>query len=299
MADLFSRVLLDASFEGLTFPVSECSTDGGHDAVEHVAYRRRGADIEPTGLKAYRGTLTVPLLNGLGTYGNDLFPGRWRDLTQKFETTPIGTLYHPTRGSFTALIQSWPEKASPSVRNGVTLEVHWVEHNGESLILLSSADAAAANAPANAQRQAAEADTATAAVTPAGTFVPLEARFADALAYLDLATRSYAQVTATVADLVSLVNGNLALPALAPASAHAAVIALEALRATTYRLVDHYLGTAARPRSYTVPRTMALWQVAQEVYGDASRVGLLAAANAVPDPLFVPAGRVLTVPPAG
>lgn len=34
------------------------------------------------------------------------------------------------------------------------------------------------------------------------------------------------------------------------------------------------------------------------VYGDASKTSLLFAANAIPDPLFVPSGRVLKILPA-
>jgi hypothetical protein len=49
-------------------------------------------------------------------------------------------------------------------------------------------------------------------------------------------------------------------------------------------------------RYYTVPAGMALFEVAQLVYGDASRVGVLLGANSVSDPLLLAPGRVILVP---
>lgn len=296
MADLFGTTLLEAAYEGVVFPVADASTEGGHDAVEHVAYRRRGADIEPTGMKPYRGTLSVPLVNGLQGYGT-LFPDRYFDLLSKFEGTPLGQLSHPTKGTFRALIASWPEKALPGVRNGVMLEVHWVEHRGETAVLLADdAGATPRDTPTAATQQAAAADAAMAAVSPAVSYTALTGTFATWLAYLDSALRTVAEVDGAVAALLAPINANLALAGFATANAHYAVAALEGLRATVYQLQLRYLGTAARPRLYTVPTAQPIWQLAQTLYGDASKAALLMNVNNLIDPSFVPAGRVLVVP---
>lgn len=51
MADVLAN-LAEAAYEGRTFPVQNAPTQGGNDVAEHTAYLRRGADVEPTGLKA-------------------------------------------------------------------------------------------------------------------------------------------------------------------------------------------------------------------------------------------------------
>ena len=43
--------LAEATYEGVPFPVSTLSVEGGHDFAEHTAYLRRGADMEPCGQK--------------------------------------------------------------------------------------------------------------------------------------------------------------------------------------------------------------------------------------------------------
>jgi prophage DNA circulation protein len=65
-----------------------------------------------------------------------------------------------------------------------------------------------------------------------------------------------------------------------------------------YDLRSRYAPTMVQARFFTVPETMALWQVARLVYGDASLTTLLRAANAISDPLAVAAGTVLTILPA-
>ena len=83
-ADAATRVTMDALcrprrslLRGRTFPVQNAPAQGGNDVAEHVAYLRRGADVEPTGLKAYRGTFTIPLINTprLEAIYGQLFPG--------------------------------------------------------------------------------------------------------------------------------------------------------------------------------------------------------------------------------
>ena len=116
-------VIPEASYRGILFPVESADVDGGTDFVEHTAYRRRGADMEPAGLKAYKGSLTIPLLNTgplVQRYGT-LWPDLRADLVQMFSDNPIGTLIHPTWGSLEVAILSWSTKDSPDLRNGQRL----------------------------------------------------------------------------------------------------------------------------------------------------------------------------------
>lgn len=128
MPDAFRSNLLEADFEGVSFPVRHCTVDGGHDFVEHEAYLRRGADMEHTGQKAYRGTLEALFLNGLAGYPA-LFPGRWREFVRAVEQNPIGQLVHPTHGLITAAITGWTLAADPDQRSGHVVMITWVEHD--------------------------------------------------------------------------------------------------------------------------------------------------------------------------
>lgn len=299
MADEFSTLIADASFEGILFPVETASTDSGHDAAEHTAYRRRGADIEPTGRQADRGTLTIPLVNtpALAARYGTLFPDLYRTLRALFEEVPIGELLHPTRGTFQALIKSWHEELSPDSRSGTVLKVDWVEHNASALAQTAPDGGPPSDTTANASELASVADAKMAAV-PSSGYTPVAPTFNTQLAILDGPGLTFADVGACFRVLFGAVDANLALATLATAAAYEARSALENLRAAVVAMQSRYQPQRDRVRLFTVPQTMALWQVAQIVYGDASLDGLILAANAIEDALFVPAGRVLTILPS-
>ena len=296
MADELATNLSEASFEGTRFPVESATTESGHDAAEHAAYRRRGVDIEPTGRQADRGTLIIPCVNAaalVARYG-EMFPTLYATLRALFDETPIGQLVHPTRGSFRALIKSWHEELSPTDRSGTRLRVEWVEHNGEALVDVGADGAAPTDTTATAEALATEADGLGAGVEG---WAPLAPVYEEQLAFLEGDARSWAEIGAAFRVLNAALEAALALPALAEAANYLLLASVESLRATTQQLEALFLPAPSSVRLFTVPQTMALWQVAQLVYGDASRDTLLAAANAIPDPLFVAAGTVLTVLP--
>lgn len=298
MADELST-LADAAYEGILFPVESAPTDSGHDAAEHTAYGRRGADIEPCGRQADRGTMTIPFINTpalVARYGV-LFPDLYRTVRALFEDLPIGRLMHPTRGEFRALIKSWHEELSADSRSGVTVRVEWVENNASVSVSLDSDGTPVADPATTVASNAATADVEMAKALPAGGYVPVKDGVDSELTYLQSASRTFAEVGSALRTMLDLANANLALEVLQAAAAFDAVNALEALRASIYALQAVYQPRAAEARTYTLTETMAAWQVAQIVYGDASRDGLLLAANAIPDPLSIGAGTVLTILP--
>jgi prophage DNA circulation protein len=294
VADALRESLIEASFEGIAFPTGKLSTEGGHDSVEHTAYRRNGADVEPTGVRAKRGTIEALFLNGIGA--GTIYPARLQQLLNAIERTPLGRLQHPTEGLLTAHVKTWRRDTDPQQRGGEVLELQWVEHNASvsRLATFASPASAPADSPTAVTARASAADAAGTTLTG---YAPTAATIAAQLAYLDAATRSYAQTRAALDAMQLVVTRNLALASLAVATAHPAVAALEALRASVYALRSRYLPDPSRVRSYTVPRTQPLWQLALHLYGDATRTDLLLRANAIHDPLFVRAGTVLTVPP--
>jgi prophage DNA circulation protein len=297
--DFAGRTLAPAAYESVRFPAADCHTEGGHDAAEHQALRRDGSSWEPTGRKAYRGTIVAPMVDGLASYPNAA-SAIYFDLISKFEGTPIGTLSHPTKGTFSALISGWSEVLAPGNRSGVVLTIQWAEHNAGAGILLGAENDPARDTGTLATRQATAADAAMAAYSPAGGYTPVSPVFATQLAVLDAATRTTASTESAIATMLAAVDGNLALPLFAPATAYPAVYALVQLRATTYRLRDRYLGAAGRVRRIRVGRTIAAWEVSRQVYGDATKGDVILAANpaAMADPAAIPEGTLLTIPAA-
>ena len=149
--------LPDAEYNGIRFPVERAEWQGGNDLVEHTAYRRPGADIEPTGRKPYRGSFVIPLINTpalVARYGQ-LFPGLRYDLVTAFEDRPIATLWHPTLGQLVAAIGDVSETASAEDRGGVRLTVQWVEHDA-SVALARGPDSPAPDAAQQGVTQRAE-----------------------------------------------------------------------------------------------------------------------------------------------
>lgn len=293
MADLFGQVLQEASYEGFEFPVSEFEVDEGHDAVERSAYGRAGADIEPTGLRPKRGSFKIPLINDIDP---EFFPNRYTELVRTFELTPIGRLTHPTKGTFQAHISSWKESASAEVRNGLFLEVQWVEHNASATEIISFTNAVPQDTPTSAEQRAEDADAAMTA-TGSTSYTPTAPVVTDALDYLESATRTVSEINASIRGVLDVIDGNLALSDFAPASANAAILALGALKSSILGLQSRYLPDQSRTRIYTVPAEMSVWEVALDAYGDGSLGSLITSANSIPDPLFIAPGTVLTILP--
>jgi prophage DNA circulation protein len=305
VADILATVFLDAEYAApsgsprVRFPVQQAQASGGHDAAEHVAYRRPGADVEWTGLKAYQGSLTIPLLDvtKLNTRYGRMVPDVRQRLISTFESNPIGLLTHPFRGVFLALMSNWRESMDPENRGGTILEVDWVEHTPSSgdFVAESRLPAAAQDAPTAATTADAAADalpggrpSGYAAMGPAVT-----------LALTTLGTTpAFGATVVAFRDLFAAVTANQALPALLAVSGAAALLAQERLRAALYVARESLLPGLADVRTYVVPRTAPLWQIAVDVYQSAALTSLLFAANAVRDPSAVPAGTVLTILPS-
>lgn len=296
MADALSE-LAEAVYEGVRFPVEVAPTQGGNDFAEHTAYLRRGADMEPTGLRAYKGTLSIPLINTgtlVARYG-ELFPGLRFDLLNTFQTTPRGQLSHPTFGVLTVAITDWSERLTPDQRNGVMLDVSWVEHNGSASLLVGTDGQTPANTPTTVSEAATDADAKMAAV--GSGYTPVKDTIDEQLVYLGEASRSYSEVADAFRKMLAPVDANIALPLFSAASAHAATVSLLNLRAALFDFRSRYAPVLTQVRYYTVPVPMAVWEIAVAVYGDASKDGLIYAANSFSDPLLVNAGRVLTILP--
>jgi len=318
-ADLFTDTLATASFGGVSFPVSSAKTPGGNDSAKHKSYGRRGADIEPLGQQEYSGTLSIPFINDLaGWEGVTLFPDRYLEFIAKVEASPIATLQHPSKGSFTAHADSWPEILVPETRNGVMIEFGWTEHNGEASTSLDFGNATQQNTPQAATQQAAAADAAITTVSLGGSsaaaasvsiassatsarlvggLVPVSPGVVGALAFLEASPRSPGEILGAITAMLGPIQSNLASGALATPSAYPAVAALEQLQSTVYQLRERYMAGFSSARFYTTTMDMPAWQVAQVMYGDAGKVTKLLSSNQIGDPLLIPSGTQLLIVP--
>lgn len=290
--------LPEAEYRGIRFPVESSDMEGGNDFVEHTAYRRRGADMEPAGIKAYRGSLTIPLINTgplVARYGT-LWPDLRSDLIAEFEAHPIGTLVHPTWGTLEIAVQSWSASDAPEMRNGQRLKVTFEEHNA-SLASLVGLDGAVTTDPTTTVQT--QAQTADALGALFAGYTPMEPDITATLNVLESQTLlAQSQVAAALTTMQGLVTSRLALPSLAAATAHDVVVALLAVRVAVQGYAARYAPGIVGVRYFVVPAEMSVADIAQRLYGDLSKTSLIYAANSFVDPLLVTPGTVVTVLPA-
>lgn len=302
MADALAR-LTGASFNGIRFPVETAKVDGGNGFAEHTAYRRPGADMEPTGRDPYKGTLAIPCINNATLereYGV-LFPDLLQRLIAEFEASPIGNLVHPTLGSFPAAIQTWSQELDPTTRNGVKLNVSFTEHNGSVSIAVNTSASTAVTNTDTVYTSAVAADTAAAVKAAEGApvtgYTPMADTVSTVLDDIDESVENYSTVASLFRDLVSTVTERLDLPALLDAANYTVNRAVQDTLNAAYALQAAYGVGSPRQSIFTVPRVMSISDVAQTVYGNANLTAAILASNAIVSPLRIPAGTRLVILP--
>lgn len=296
MADVLST-LQEASFDGMEFPVETVEVNGGNDLAEFSAFRRPGVDVQPTGRKAWRGTLVIPCINTpllVAKYGT-LFPNLAYALVDRFTAKPIATLTLPTFGNLTAAVGGITHTSSADDRGGVRLRVEFIEHNATAPLLFADT---ASGAPVDASSSVPLlASTADAAGAPLPGYTPTASTVSAQQAYLDQAPRTASQTDGAFRKMLAPVEANLSLPAMTTLAARDAFVAALNLRAGIIALRNAVVPSAQTRSRYTVPRTMAVWEIALAVYGDASQVQTILSANTFTDATAIRAGTVVSVLP--
>jgi hypothetical protein len=288
--------LAEASYEGVTFPLQDAPVEGGNDFAEHTAYRRSGADMEPTGWRAYSGALTIPCINTAGLvsrYGK-LWPDKSNDLISLFREKPRGTLVHPLLGTLTVAVMDVSQSGDVGVRNGVTLVVKWKEHNASLALLVGSDGVLTTDPTTTITTKATEADAAGAGLVG---YTPLASVVDTQTTYLEAAPRGYSDVQSAFRAMLAPLELNLSLASVQSSNGYDAQVALLNLRVALLSYRARFLPGQSSLRYYTVPVEMTVADVSRVVYGNLSGMALLFAANTFVDPLSVAPGRVLTVLP--
>ena len=296
MVDSLSR-LQEASFDGMEFPVETVEVNGGNDLAEFSAFRRPGVDVQPTGRKAWRGTLVIPCINTaslVARYGV-LFPNLAYNLVDRFTSKPIATLTLPTFGNLTAAVGAITHTSSADDRGGVRLRVEFIEHNATAALLFADT---ASGAPVDASSSVPLlASTADAAGAPLSGYTPTAATISAQQTFLDQASRTASQTDGAFRKMLAPVEANISLPSMATLSSRDAFVAALNLRAGIIALRNAVVPSAQTRSRYTVPRTMAVWEIALAVYGDASQVQTILSANTFTDATAIRAGTVVSVLP--
>lgn len=298
--DEFGRRLLLGRYEGVPLTIVDADSEGGHDLVEHTAYNKDGAELEPAGRKADRGKFEVAVLNGIGDEGD--WKERYVEIIRTFSSTPIGQLVHPTHGIFDAGLARWRVRASPEIRSGVYIDVEWIEHNatieiGDNTFVVSDEDS-----PSSAVAQSSIADDLGASTNSSGfrvapNYTEVSSTIQAQLDFIESQQRTRSEILAAFRTMTDAVDSRLALTDLNSASNHEITVALETLRAQVFSLRSRYFPSFALESLFIVPVEMAVWEVSALVYGDASLSNLIMTNNSISDPFFVRAGTTLRILP--
>lgn len=287
--------LLELEYEGLKLPCSEWSHKGGHEFADHRAYLRPGAYQEPLGRSPYTGSFKCPMYNAPDLerdYGQ-LFPLLCERIRGRFEERPRGRLVHPVLGALQVAITSWSFIGNSDARNGQELTFEWAEHTDSIAQVIDAADGTVQGV----QAQAARVDAAVAAVDP--TAPALSPTITAQLAQATSPRAGYGETATGFQTMLASVDSLRTRASLAVAQASEAQMELERLRARIDEVRAQFVSTEPA-RTFTTPRTMALHEVAAEVYGVVSTIAmtqLQLANNAVlSNPLAIPSGTVLRIP---
>lgn len=117
------------------------------------------------------------------------------------------------------------------------------------------------------------------------------------LTFIEEDNRTPAEINAAFRTILDVVEENITFCEDIGIDAHDALVSCEATRASVLALRARYFRGYERGRYIKVPSPMSMWEFAQYVYGDATKVTFLYLVNSVPDVTDLPVGRELFVLP--
>ena len=285
-----------AAFDGIEFPATESTQEGGRRVTVHEAWRRAGSENVDGGRKSYTGSLTAMMLNGF-TGWPELFPDRAAGLILRFETGADGELRHPSLGNFTATVTDWTIRTDARIRNGIAIEFRWIEQRASTVGLVgANPGTPAVDARADMIFTADEADKALALAGASGT-TPIAAPAREATGALASAP-SYGDIGARLGAVSAAVGVNAsALARVTPTAANAVTLhmaraSLVAVTVSVERMRAMLLSDPVRETFVTVDRVMTVAELSLAHYGTPSRARDIRAANALATDDIMPGTRV-------
>lgn len=295
-ADAFPK----AAFDGIEFFYSEVSVKGGARHALHEFPHAAGAEIEKMGRKPYTITFHAQMHDvpdsDLAREYPDLYPTRLRQLRERFEVELTSDLVVPTVGTIKAMAINWTQRFDAKTPSGESFDLEFIEDQESAtltdVVVELGGTPAILEANDTAQALAAIADFKKQATL--GFFQQLNdlvTAFEGIAGQADAFSNLVAGKLEGIANLISTADSTL--EELQNPVNHQVVNALKDLWLAARETADNIIETRQSVRQYTVPRVMAIGQVAAEIYGDAQRGVEILQLNAIDDAFAIPAGTVL------
>lgn len=284
-----AKATVPAAYEGVSFPCTDLTVRWGHDGVSFQGYRQDGAVKESTGRRARVFTMKVPLREGIRWTGTPLWPDTYNDLRRAL-LRPEGLFMHPLYGVVTAHVDDVQETASGTQGSGVDLEITFSEQSDTAQVMTLTI-ASSSTPSVAAVTSAEEADTIAASLS---WNERIATTVQSKLDYLEAATRSHNEAVATLDNLITSLNVQIAGTAQRAVEAHDYRRAVGRTINALYAYRDEYLDVVVEQR-LVVPETMSIAMVSSLAYGTPRRGAEIAAKNRIADPTRILAGTELVV----
>ena len=279
-SDDFGSRHLEASYEDIEFPTDDVEVQGGHDFAAHSMYGQDGVDHEHTGGKPNSGMIRALLFNDIG-YG-DIWPSRFYSLVRKMQSKPIGKLIHPIYGEMRVAILDWTVKSSAKIRSGFTIDIVWRQDRTNEFdgVAGFTSSQNRGDVPGAISNAAAASDAYATVLDGPDGYQPVSPSVDTALTIIDDPDSLYQDVVTAFRDTESILSNNIELAG-NDASYHQLSVALEMLNSSFSRMFSRFVPSSRTPLIYVAKSNMTLFDVALEVYGDASRVSDIYRANSI------------------
>ncbi len=131
--DLFSTILQECSWRGISFPIEMVGERGSQTLAVHHRMDRDVSQVEATGRQSYNFTVRAYFLQGLLAspnetwIANDLFPATWIKVRAALEDKTTGVFVHPLYGQVSCKPVDWNVQFVSDIRNGVIVEMSFLE----------------------------------------------------------------------------------------------------------------------------------------------------------------------------
>ncbi len=129
----YEKDITECSWRGITFPISNVHTQMDQDLVQHKYPDRDGAHVESTGRNPIVVTAKAIFYKGVSrgkgetwAFGQ-LFPVVFNKFVAACKDRTVGTLNHPIHGKFDAKCVSISYDLTADRRDGVIVDVQWIE----------------------------------------------------------------------------------------------------------------------------------------------------------------------------
>lgn len=290
-----------ASFDKIEFPFTSRSATLEARTHTHEYPKQAGGFVEKLGRKLWEFTFEVPFHTTFENFPN-LYPGRLDALTERCARLDTAALLVPEIGTIRCILTRIERKRQGRIHSGEDCTLRFIEDDLEPFrhTTAPASKAALSEAAANLSQSmtfVVASDLSEATIQQAETDLGNILDLADFIGALgDQTTLFGLQVQGKLSSLTKLCRALHSLlkgPDLDPVRR-----GLRDLWNAAYRLQQDLTDSgAANPiRSYIVPTTLAVGQIAQRLYNDAARGGEILALNRrISDPYSVRAGTPLVV----